>query len=178
MTFCVISGGTASVSGILYLKIIEAETGCIFMQHVGDFCALTLTHCYFSTRIVWSVSLLYFMSRFVYFFLNVCWHWCDWELFHSHWHTVVEFLDGLVVNSDGNLSIGIEGKLNVVAASALPLVPRQLHVLVTSVNTISVLVTDRDGFLNCVLSGWRSHLTNRRVSLRMLTRLRRVFTGS
>lgn len=62
--------------------------------------------------------------------------------FHSHWHTVVDFLNGLVVNSDGNLCISIEGKLNVVAATALPdLMPRQFHVFATSVNKISVFLT-------------------------------------
>lgn len=101
------------------------------------------------------------------------------DSFHSHWRTIVEFLNGLVVNSDGYLSISIEGKLNVVAASALPhLVPRQLHVFATSANTISVFITDQNRFIICILSGWRSHLTSRRVSLRMLMRLRRVFTGS
>lgn len=68
-------------------------------------------------------------------------------LFHSHWHTIVEFLSGLVVNSDGNLCISIEGKLNVVATTALSdLVPGQLHVFSTSVNRFLVFLTHQKRF--------------------------------
>lgn len=60
------------------------------------------------------------------------------NLVHSHWHTIVEFLNGLVVDSDGNWCISIKGKLNIVATPALSgLGSGQLHVFATSVIRIS-----------------------------------------
>lgn len=49
-----------------------------------------------------------------------------------HWHTTVKLFNGLVVYSDGNLCVGIKGKLNIVAAVAFPnFLSRKLHVFTT-----------------------------------------------
>lgn len=54
--------------------------------------------------------------------------------FHSHRHSVVELLHGLVVDGDGHLRVGVKGELDVVAGTVLArgLVTRQLQVLAAS----------------------------------------------
>lgn len=51
--------------------------------------------------------------------------------FHSHWHSVVKLLHGLVVDGNGHLRVSVKGKLYVVAGPVLPcrLVAWQLQVL-------------------------------------------------
>lgn len=56
----------------------------------------------------------------------------------------MKLFNGLVVYSDGNLCVGIKGKLNVVAAVAFPnFLSRQLHVFTTS--------ADKNNFTECLL---------------------------
>lgn len=54
--------------------------------------------------------------------------------FHSHWHSVVELLHGLVEDGDGHLRVSVKGELDVVAGAVLArgLVTRQLQVLAAS----------------------------------------------
>lgn len=53
--------------------------------------------------------------------------------FHSHWHSVVKLLDGLVVDGDGHLCVGVKDELYIVAGPVLPrrLISRQLQVIAT-----------------------------------------------
>jgi len=53
-------------------------------------------------------------------------------MLNLHWHTIVKLFNGLVVYRDGNLCVGIKGKLNIVAAVAFSnFLSRKLHVFTT-----------------------------------------------
>lgn len=118
--------------------------------------------------------------------------------FHSHWHSVVELLHGLVVDGDGHLRVSVKGELDVVAGTVLArgLVTRQLEILAASSwgkgqrwakRRMGMRKEARydsipqccDVWATCMF-GWVrfSYRTSRSVSLRMFIRLRSVFTGS
>lgn len=59
-------------------------------------------------------------------------------MLNLHWHTIVKLFNGLVVYGDGNLCVGIKGKLNIIAAVAFPnFLSGKLHVFTTSADKIA-----------------------------------------
>lgn len=93
-------------------------------------------HCLWLQRaVLWQVSVnMWTINRAKPSKANVYGHFLAWKVcLNLHWHTIVKLFNGLIIYSDGDLCVGIKGKLNIVAAVALPsFLSRQLHVFVTS----------------------------------------------
>lgn len=69
---------------------------------------------------------------------------------HSHWHAVVEFLNGLVVNRNGDLHISVESKLDIVATVVLSsLMTRQFQIFTASVNMLTKIYFDSRNRIHC-----------------------------